>query len=91
MNGQNREDVFPGRLVDIILKKTKELESLRGDISKTFWQTPLIIDYRKVDKNNPSRDAYIMIDSSFVFKDSKEKDESSQVFHTNENASLLPY
>lgn len=36
MNGQNREDVFPGRLVDIILKKTKELESLRGDISKTF-------------------------------------------------------
>lgn len=34
-----------------------------------------IIDYRKVDKNNPSRDGYIMIDSSFVFKDSKEKDE----------------
>lgn len=30
MNGQNREDVFPGRLVDIILKKPKNWKAYEG-------------------------------------------------------------
>ena len=90
MNGQNREDVFPGRLVDIILKKDQRTGKFtRGYIKDILTNSAYHSRGIKVrlESGQIGRVQRIIGYSKIL----KRKMSSSQVFHTNGNASLLPY